>query len=168
MQIRTVQGISAKNIKDILEWTNSRGEEFLKQWAGKAWRFPLTEQQILAERDQIYSILDGESFLGIIQILRREENNFHIGRFLLDPAKTGKGLGTIALKQFCNFLFRNAQIESITLNVYAFNQGAQRCYEKCGFKPYETIAEKGQIVSLKMKLTNPYLGGMEKSGQPCE
>lgn len=30
MQIRTVQGISAKNIKDILEWTNSRGEEFFK------------------------------------------------------------------------------------------------------------------------------------------
>lgn len=63
----------------------------------------------------------------------------HIGRFLIDPQKQGRGLGTEALKGFLEILFENKHIRSITLTVFDHNQEAIRLYEKLGFKIEETV-----------------------------
>ena len=61
-------------------------------------------------------------------------NNIHIGRFLINPELTGKGLGKKALIEFINLIFQDEDVNSITLNVFDYNVGAKKLYEKVGFK----------------------------------
>ena len=146
-------GISDKNKNHIVEWTNEKGKCFLEQWAGKSLDFPLTESQIDDLKD-IYSIFCENEFVGIIQKIRKEHDNIHIGRFLINPELTGKGLGKRALIEFINLIFQDEDVNSITLNVFDYNAGAKKLYEKVGFevvnvtenpmKKYMMIMKKGE------------------------
>ena len=131
--IKIINGINDNNKNDIVKWTNEKGKGFLEQWAGKSLDFPLTESQIDDLKD-IYSIFCENEFVGIIQKIRKEMNNIHIGRFLINPELTGKGLGKKALIEFINLIFQDEDVNSITLNVFDYNVGAKKLYEKVGFK----------------------------------
>ena len=126
-------GISAKNKNDIVKWTNEKGKDFLEQWAGASLDFPLTESQIDDLKD-IYSIFCEKEFIGIIQKIQKERDNIHIGRFLINPELVGRGLGKKALVEFINLIFQDEDVNSITLNVFDYNAGAKKLYEKVGFK----------------------------------
>ena len=128
--IKIIDGINDKNKNDIVKWTNEKEKDFLEQWAGKSLDFPLTESQIDDLKD-IYSIFCENEFVGIIQKIRKEMNNIHIGRFLINPELTGKGLGKRALLEFISLIFQEKNVNSITLND---NVGAKKLYEKVGFK----------------------------------
>ena len=128
MNIHIKKGIRQADIKKIVRWTNTRNSEFLRQYAGDKWSFPLSEMQVSEEQDRV-----------------------HIGRFLLNPNKTGKGIGTEALNNFCKILFDEGKIGIITLNVAEFNKSARRCYEKCGFTVYDERYKNGNR-TLKMWL----------------
>ena len=131
--IKIIDGINDNNKNDIVKWTNEKGRNFLEQWAGKSLDFPLTESQIDDLKD-IYSIFCENEFVGIIQKIRKEIDNIHIGRFLINPELTGKGLGKRALIEFINLIFQDENVNSITLNVFDYNVGAKKLYEKVGFK----------------------------------
>ncbi len=131
--IKIIKGINDKNKNDIVKWTNEKGKDFLEQWAGKSLDFPLTESQIDDLKD-IYSIFCENEFVGIIQKIRKEMDNVHIGRFLINPELTGRGLGKRALIEFINLIFQDEDVNSITLNVFDYNAGAKKLYEKVGFK----------------------------------
>ena len=131
--IKIIKGINDKNKNDIVKWTNEKGKDFLEQWAGKSLDFPLTESQIDDLKD-IYSIFCENEFVGIIQKIRKKNDNIHIGRFLINPELAGKGLGKRALIEFINLIFQDEDVNSITLNVFDYNAGAKKLYEKVGFK----------------------------------
>lgn len=131
--IKIIDGINDNNKSDIVKWTNEKGKDFLEQWAGKSLDFPLTESQIDDLKD-IYSIFCENEFVGIIQKIRKEYDNIHIGRFLINPELTGRGLGKRALIEFINLIFQDEDVNSITLNVFDYNVGAKKLYEKVGFK----------------------------------
>ena len=131
--IKIIDGINDNNKNDIVKWTNEKGRNFLEQWAGKSLDFPLIESQIDDLKD-IYSIFCENEFVGIIQKIRKEHDNIHIGRFLINPELAGKGLGKRALIEFINLIFQNEDVNSITLNVFDYNVGAKKLYEKVGFK----------------------------------
>ena len=131
--IKIIKGINDKNKNDIVKWTNEKGKDFLEQWAGASLDFPLTESQIDDLKD-IYSIFCENEFVGIIQKIRKEHDNIHIGRFLINPELIGKGLGKRALIEFINLIFQDEDVNSITLNVFDYNAGAKKLYEKVGFK----------------------------------
>ena len=151
--IKIIKGINDNNKNDIVKWTNEKGRNFLEQWAGKSLDFPLTESQIDDLKD-IYSIFCENEFVGIIQKIRKEIDNIHIGRFLINPELTGRGLGKRALIEFINLIFQDEDVNSITLNVFDYNAGAKKLYEKVGFKvvnvtekpmkKYMMIMEKGE------------------------
>ena len=151
--IKIINGINDKNKNDIVKWTNEKGKDFLEQWAGKSLDFPLTESQI-DDLKNIYSIFCENEFVGIIQKIRKEHDNIHIGRFLINPELTGKGLGKMALIEFINLIFQDEDVNSITLNVFDYNVGAKKLYEKVGFevvnvtenpmKKYMMIMKKGE------------------------
>ena len=151
--IKIIKGINDKNKNDIVKWTNEKGKDFLEQWAGKSLDFPLTESQIDDLKD-IYSIFCENEFVGIIQKIRKEHDNIHIGRFLINPELTGRGLGKRALIEFINLIFQDEDVNSITLNVFDYNVGAKKLYEKVGFevvnvienpmKKYMMIMKKGE------------------------
>ena len=151
--IKIIDGINDNNKSDIVKWTNEKGKDFLEQWAGKSLDFPLTESQIDDLKD-IYSIFCEKEFIGIIQKIQKERDNIHIGRFLINPELTGRGLGKRALIEFINLIFQDEDVNSITLNVFDYNAGAKKLYEKVGFevvnvtenpmKKYMMIMKKGE------------------------
>ena len=57
-----------------------------------------------------------------------------IGIFIGDKDYWSKGYGTDAMRVLVRFIFEQMNINKIKLNVYAFNERAVKCYEKCGFK----------------------------------
>ena len=118
----------------LLAWANAGGPDFLKQFSGPRWRYPLTRAQ-LADETGICSIFVDGAFAGIVQELYRREGRVHIGRFLLDPKRRGEGIGERALLRFCALLFGDGAVDTVSLNVYRFNAPAIRCYAKCGFGP---------------------------------
>ena len=151
--IKIIDGINDNNKSDIVKWTNEKGRNFLEQWAGKSLDFPLMESQI-HDLKNIYSIFCENEFVGIIQKIRKEHDNIHIGRFLINPELAGKGLGKRALIEFINLIFQDEDVNSITLNVFDYNVGAKKLYEKVGFevvnvtenpmKKYMMIMKKGE------------------------
>lgn len=81
MKIHFEKGLQIENAQLICHWSNALGESFQKQWMGPMIPFPLTIQ-VLQDLEGIFSIFDGQEFVGLIQKIRLEDRNLHIGRFL--------------------------------------------------------------------------------------
>ena len=148
--IKIIDGINDNNKNDIVKWTNEKGRNFLEQWAGASLDFPLTESQI-DDLKYIYSIFCKNEFIGVIQKIRKEMDNVHIGRFLINPELTGRGLGKRALIEFINLIFQDEDVNSITLNVFDYNVGAKKLYEKVGFKVVNVIENPMKKYMMIMK-----------------
>ena len=138
MNISFEKGINGRNSLLICEWSNEKGEEFQKQWMGSKISYPLDLEKI-RKLENIFSIFHEEEFIGIIQIIKIEENNAHLGRFILNPQKVGQGFGKNALELFVHHIFEDENINSITLTVFDSNITAKKLYEKLGFKIYKVI-----------------------------
>ena len=138
MSIKFTKGIEKDNILLLCKWSNERGAIFQEQWMGSEVLFPLTYEKI-ENLENKFSVFYEEEFIGMIQEVRVEEDNIHIGRFVLNPTKTGVCLGTKALKEFIDFIFKDENIRSISLTVFDFNKSAKRVYDKLGFEIYEVI-----------------------------
>ena len=113
MDIRLENGININNSLLLCGWSNEKGEKFQKQWMGTKISYPLDIDKI-QKMNNVFSIFNGKEFIGIIQIIRFENNNAHIGRFIVNPQKIGQGFGKAALKKFLKFLFSDKNIESVT------------------------------------------------------
>ncbi len=136
MEIKLYRELSDENLSKYLEWANSGGDELIYRFAGPGTNCPLTIDDIQPERDKYYSIyLANETiqFVGVIELIRYTDTNAHVGRFLLDPDLTGKGIGTAALTAMCNHLRDNLGFKTASLNVTDYNTRAIKCYTKCGF-----------------------------------
>ena len=140
MTIRFEEKVSTENAQFVCQWSNSLGKPFQEQWMGTMIPFPLTTQ-VLQDLEGIFSIFDGQEFVGIIQKIRLEDSNLHIGRFFITPQKQGQGLGSQALRKFVSLAFENGDIDSISLNVYEANQRAQNLYQKEGFEIVQMFEE---------------------------
>ena len=138
MTIRFEEKVSTKNAQLVCQWSNSLGKVFQEQWMGPMISFPLTIQ-VLQDLEGIFSIFDGQEFVGLIQKIRQEDRNLHIGRFFINPQKQGQGLGSQALKKFVSLAFESGDIDSISLNVFEANQAAKHLYQKEGFEIVQTI-----------------------------
>ena len=138
MIIRFEENVSTENAQLVCQWSNSLGKSFQEQWMGTMIPFPLTIQ-VLQDLEGIFSIFDGHEFVGLIQKIRLEDSNLHIGRFFINPQKQGQGLGSQALRKFVSLVFENGDIDSISLNVFEENQAAKHLYQKEGFEIVQTI-----------------------------
>ena len=138
MSIKLTKGIDKDNILLLCKWSNERGAIFQEQWMGTEVSFPLTYEKI-EKLENKFSVFNEEEFIGMIQEVKIEKDNIHRGRFVLNPIKTGSGLGTKALKKFIDFIFKDENIRSISLTVFDFNKSARRVYDKLGFEIYEVI-----------------------------
>ena len=138
MKIHFEKGLQIENAQLICQWSNALGESFQNQWMGPMIPFPLTIQ-VLQDLEGIFSIFDGQEFVGLIQKIKLEDKNLHIGRFLIAPQKQGKGLGRKAFQDFVQEMFENEEIESISLTVFESNQRAKNLYHKEGFEIVQTI-----------------------------
>ena len=138
MKIHFEKGLQSENAKLICQWSNALGESFQKQWMGPMFPFPLTIQ-VLQDLEGFFSIFDGQEFVGLIQKIRLEDRNLHIGRFFINPQKQGQGLGSQTLRKFVSLAFENGDIDSISLNVFEANQTAYNLYQKEGFEIVQMV-----------------------------
>ena len=138
MNIHFEKGLQIENAQLICQWSNALGESFQKQWMGPKISYPLIAQS-LQKMEGIFSIFVGEEFVGIIQKIRLEDRNLHIGRFFINPQKQGQGLGGQALRKFVSLAFENEDIDTISLNVFEANQRAQNLYQKEGFEIVQMV-----------------------------
>ena len=138
MTIRFEENVSTENAQHVCQWSNSLGKSFQEQWMGTMIPFPLTIQ-VLQDLEGIFSIFDGQEFVGLIQKIRLEDRNLHIGRFFINPQKQGQGLGSQAVRKFVSLAFEKGDIDSISLNVFEANQAAKNLYQKEGFEIVQTI-----------------------------
>ena len=138
MKIHFEKGLQIENAQLICRWSNALGESFQKQWMGPKISYPLIVQS-LQKQEGIFSIFDGQEFVGLIQKIGLEDRNLHIGRFFINPQKQGQGLGSQALRKFVSLAFENEDIDTISLNVYEANQRAKNLYQKEGFEIVQTI-----------------------------
>ena len=140
MTIRFEEKMSTENAQLVCQWSNSLGKSFQEQWMGTKISFPLTIQ-VLQNLEGIFSIFDGQEFVGLIQKIRLEDSNLHIGRFFINPQKQGQGLGSQAFRKFVSLAFENEDIDSISLNVFEANQRAQNLYKKEEFEIVQIVEE---------------------------
>ena len=138
MIVRFEEKVSTENAQLVCKWSNSLGKSFQEQWMGTMIPFPLTIQ-VLQDLEGIFSIFEGQEFVGLIQKIRQEDSNLHIGRFFINPQKQGQGLGSQALRKFVSLAFENEDVDTISLNVFEANQAAYNLYQKEGFEIVETI-----------------------------
>ena len=138
MIIRFEEKVITENARLVCQWSNSLGKAFQEQWMGPRIPFPLTIQA-LQDLKGIFSIFEGQEFVGLIQKIRLEDSNLHIGRFFINPQKQRQGLGSQAVRKFVSLAFEKGDIDSISLNVYEANQAAKHLYQKEGFEIVQTI-----------------------------
>lgn len=138
MKIHFEKGLQLENAQFICQWSNTLGESFQKQWMGPKISYPLIVQS-LQKMEGIFSIFAGEEFVGVIQKIKLEDKNLHIGRFLIAPHRQGQGLGSQALRKFVSLAFENEDIDTISLNVYEANQTAYNLYQKEGFEIVQMV-----------------------------
>ncbi|HHY6892430.1 TPA: GNAT family N-acetyltransferase [Streptococcus pneumoniae] len=138
MTIRFEEKVSTENAQFVCQWSNSLGKVFQEQWIGPRIPFPLTIQ-VFQDLEGILSIFEGQEFVGLIQKIRLEDSNLHIGRFFINPQKQGQGLDSQALRKFVSLAFENEDIDSISLNVFEANQRVQNLYQKEGFEIVQMV-----------------------------
>ena len=138
MEIHFGKGLRLENAQLVCQWSNSLGKTFQEQWMGTMIPFPLTIQ-VLQDLEGIFSIFDGQEFVGLIQKIKLDDKNLHIGRFFINPQKQGQGLGSQALRKFVSLAFENGDIDCISLNVLEANQRAQNLYQKEGFEIVQMV-----------------------------
>ncbi|MGO6220048.1 GNAT family N-acetyltransferase [Streptococcus pneumoniae] len=138
MTIRFEEKVSTENAQFVCQWSNSLGKVFQEQWIGPRIPFPLTIQ-VFQDLEGILSIFEGQEFVGLIQKIRLEDSNLHIGRFFINPQKQEQDLGSQALRKFVSLAFENEDIDSISLNVFEANQRAQNLYQKEGFEIVQMV-----------------------------
>lgn len=139
--------LNESDFEQIIHWVNRYSEDFIIQWAGLTYKYPLTLTQMKDhyrnginsfESDVfIYKIINDKRFIGTVQICRFniQRKEAAIGRFLIgEEHDRGKGIGKIALNELVRVGFNDFGLNIIKLNVFDFNVQAINCYRAIGFR----------------------------------
>ncbi len=98
------------------------------------------EKNILEKisKKHMYGIIDiaTDKLIGSCGLhnLDQRNQNCEIGIFIGDKSMWNKGYGSEALKLLADYAFKYLNMHNIMLEVYSYNKGAVKCYEKTGFK----------------------------------
>ncbi|MBB6370484.1 GNAT family N-acetyltransferase [Chryseobacterium shigense] len=140
-----------------------KDKRMLLQFAGPAYHFPLTKEQLKndleTENRFLFIVFDetGQKAIGHAQIFLKERT-FLLGRILIwDESNRGKGYGKKIVQNLLQYGFTHFDRETAELNVYDWNTGAIECYKKAGFEIDPKISSEVSIdnelwLSLNMKI----------------
>ena len=132
----------------LIGWVDGAGPEFLVQWAGTKFTFPLDDAQLeahLAEAEGpeatrfSFAAVDDDTgvVVGHVELgrLDRENRSATVSRLLVgDPSARGKGTGAQMVGVLLDKAFRELDLHRVDLYVLDLNLAAIRLYEGLGFK----------------------------------
>lgn len=144
----------------LIGWVDDAGPEFLVQWAGTQFDFPLDEAQLeahMAETEgpqptrRVYAAVDDAgAVVGHAELSRIDHKNRSatVARLLVgDPASRGKGIGAEIVTALLDIAFGELELHRIALYVLDFNLAAIRLYEGLGFKTEGHFVEARRVGS---------------------
>ncbi len=140
MELIKLEPLKRSDFKQLINWINS--EEFLIQWSGNAFTYPLNDQQLeqYIESTNIlaFKVIDEDSKEVIGHISLGQIDNINrsarIGKVLVGDTKMrGRSIGKHMMKAVLHIAFGELKLHRVTLGVYDFNTSAISCYEKIGF-----------------------------------
>ena len=133
--------------KYLEKWISSESE--LIQFAGPFFSFPIDRQQIesyLSDSNRIVFKVNNENgqTIGMAEISLTADNVAKLARILIgEKSIRGKGIGTELINKLTEYSFNKLEVNRVILNVYSWNVGAVKCYQKGGFyktdKPIEHV-----------------------------
>jgi RimJ/RimL family protein N-acetyltransferase len=121
----------------LISWIDS--PEALMQFAGPAYSFPLTKEQLdQSSKDPTryaYKVVDTNSNNTVGHAEIHLTNDGAILRRILigDTPMRGKGLCSPLVDQLLHIVFGELNQVRVELNVFDWNTSAIKCYEKAGF-----------------------------------
>jgi len=151
-EVIKLESFKKSDFKQLINWINS--EEFLIQWSGNAFTFPLDEQQLekyiesantlaLKVVDEETSDVIGHISLGQIDNINKSAR---IGKVLVGNTKMrGRSIGKHMMKAVLHIAFDELKLHRVTLGVYDFNTSAISCYEKIGFVKEGLLRESKRV-----------------------
>lgn len=162
--------LQREDYSKVVEWNKDKTSDFLHQWAGDAYKYPLTEEQIekfisdstadISKAITVYKIVmkDTDEVVGTIELRRydKEENTARVCRFLIIEGVRGSGIGKEALIKLVTRAFKQLNYRKVCLGVFDFNKAAIACYEAAGFK-------KDKLVENWIKASDGYWNLYEMS-----
>lgn len=124
--------------KYIDKWISNESE--LIQFAGQIFSFPIDENQIKnylsnSKNRTVFRIENKNNEpIGMAEISVEDENVAKLARILIgEKSMRGKGIGAELINKLTEYGFKKLKKGTIILNVYKWNIGAIKCYEKVGF-----------------------------------
>ncbi len=123
--------------KYLRKWIANEAE--LIQFAGPIFSFPVDRVQVksyLSNPDRaVVKAEDGSNqAIGMAEISDEGEGVAKLARILIgERSMRGKGIGTELIHKLVDYGFNKLEKKKLILNVYLWNLGAIKCYEKVGF-----------------------------------
>ena len=151
-EVIKLESFKKSDFKQLINWINS--EEFLIQWSGNAFTFPLDEQQlekyIESANTLAFKVVDEETSDVIGHISLGQIDNINksarIGKVLVGNTKMrGRSIGKHMMKAVLHIAFDELKLHRVTLGVYDFNISAISCYEKIGFVKEGLLRESKRV-----------------------
>lgn len=141
-------------------------EEELFQFAGPILSFPIRNEELqkyieMTNLKPLKVILNAENkTIGHCE-LNYENGNHRLSRILIgDQTLRGKNIGEQIVRKMVALFFEDPAVMEVDLNVFAWNIGAIKCYEKVGFsinhENTDTMVINGKTwTRLNMSLKRP-------------
>lgn len=133
-----LETFTTNDIPVMINWNFSAKELF--QFAGDAFSYPLTDKQIInfmkTENAMFFKATDIENdvVIGVGEIVLMEGNIAKLARIVIgDRNSRGKGYGQRMMNAFVQYAIQELHSDKVILNVFEWNIGAIKCYEKIGF-----------------------------------
>ncbi len=152
MELIKLEPLKRSDFKQLINWINS--EEFLIQWSGNAFTYPLNDQQleqyIESTNTLAFKVIDEDSKEVIGHISLGQIDNINrsarIGKVLVGDTKMrGRSIGKHMMKAVLHVAFEELKLHRVTLGVYDFNTSAISCYEKIGFIKEGLLRESKKV-----------------------
>jgi len=144
------------------KWIANESE--LIQFAGSIFSFPIDQKQIenylLDSNRKVFRVqTNNKQTIGMVEISLEASNVTKLARIVIgEKSMRGKGIGTKLIKKLTAYAFNSLKANKVVLNVYSWNMGAIKCYQKVGFsqtdKPiaYAWVGnDKWETIAMEMR-----------------
>ncbi len=148
------------DLSQLNQWIKDEKELF--RFAGDYFIFPIDKKQIkkyLQDKNRFaFQVLYQGNPVGHAEIYKESPQQARLCRILISDVVRGKGLGKKTVKTLLHKCFNEPGMETMHLNVFAWNTGAITCYKKCGFQitPCQTTKiyyQNETWLTLNMRIT---------------